>query len=107
MALSALTAGRIDSANSPARRAENIAFLISYPSPYAAVWDVLEDVTLDSNAASRLYAAQLLGGAQYTADGEAHWGDPGDLYAQEWGWFGTALYANALPDIWHQTSTED
>jgi hypothetical protein len=46
----------------------------------------------------------MLGGADY-ANGQAHFGDPTDLYAQEWGWFGTALYANALTDIWHQTST--
>jgi endo-1,4-beta-D-glucanase Y/4-amino-4-deoxy-L-arabinose transferase-like glycosyltransferase len=61
-------------------------------------------LSLDADAANRLYAAQMLGGADY-ANGQAHFGDPTDLYAQEWGWFGTALYANALTDIWHQTST--
>jgi hypothetical protein len=47
-----------------------------------------------------LYAGQILGGADYTA-GAAHWGNPGDLYAQEWGWFATGLFANALTDLWH------
>jgi endoglucanase len=28
------------------------------------------------------------------------WGDPADLYTQEWGWFATALYADALPNLW-------
>src|SRR5262249_39305465 len=46
-------------------------------------------LTLDSDAAHQLYAGQVLGGVAYI-NGEAHWGDPGDLYAQEWGWFATA-----------------
>jgi endo-1,4-beta-D-glucanase Y len=57
--------------------------------------------SLDSNAANQLYARQLVGGAQYT-DGQVHWGDPNDLYAQEWGWLATALYSDALTDIWHE-----
>jgi endo-1,4-beta-D-glucanase Y len=61
-------------------------------------------LTLDGDAANRLYAAQILGGAD-SVSGQTHWGDPADLYAQEWGWFGTALYANALTDIWHHTDT--
>jgi endoglucanase len=66
-------------------------------------------LTLDADAANRLYASRLLGGVEYAA-GEAHWGDPGDLYAQEWGWFATGLYANTLIDIWHgerQIQVED
>jgi endoglucanase len=57
-------------------------------------------MTLDSEAAHQLYAGQLLGGVDYV-NREAHWGDPGDLYAQEWGWFATGLYAEALVDVWH------
>lgn len=58
-------------------------------------------LTLDPEAAHRLYTAQLAG---ITSDehGPA-WGDPRDLYAQEWGWFATALYADALTDLWHGT----
>jgi endoglucanase len=62
---------------------------------------------LDADAANRLYAANLLGSAAFSG-GEAHWSDGGDLYAQEWGWFATGLYANKLTDIWHETPrTED
>jgi len=57
-------------------------------------------LTLDPQTANGLYAGQILGGADST-NGDAHWGNPDDLYAQEWGWFGTALYANSLSDIWH------
>ena len=57
-------------------------------------------LTLDPEAANRLYADQILGGADYAVGG-VHWGNPDDLYAQEWGWFATALYANSLTDIWH------
>ena len=30
----------------------------------------------------------------------AFWASPDDLYAQDWGWFATALYAGALPNLW-------
>ena len=29
---------------------------------------------------------------------------PDDLYTQDWAWFSTALYAGALPDLWHVPS---
>jgi endo-1,4-beta-D-glucanase Y len=58
-------------------------------------------MTLDHAAADRLYANAVLGGAQAT-DAQVYWGDPNDLYAQEWGWFATGLYANELNDVWHQ-----
>lgn len=57
-------------------------------------------LTLDSNAANRLYADAVVGGSE-TSNGQVYWGDATDLYAQEWGWFATALYANALTDVWH------
>lgn len=57
-------------------------------------------LTLDPQTANGLYAGQILGGADF-ANGEAYWGNPDDLYGQEWGWFATALYANSLPDVWH------
>jgi endo-1,4-beta-D-glucanase Y/4-amino-4-deoxy-L-arabinose transferase-like glycosyltransferase len=56
-------------------------------------------LTLDPAAANRLYVGQLVGGAA-TSGGEAAWGNPDDLYAQEWGWFAVALYADALPNLW-------
>jgi len=54
---------------------------------------------LEPAAASATMAGQLLG--NLARDGsQAYWGDPTDLYTQEWGWYATALYANALPDLW-------
>jgi hypothetical protein len=41
----------------------------------------------------------VLGTTQHLPDGAAYWGDPGDLYGQEWGWFATALYADQLADL--------
>ena len=49
--------------------------------------------------ARRLFAGQILGGASVVG-GEPAWGAPEDLYAQEWAWFATALYADALPNLW-------
>jgi endo-1,4-beta-D-glucanase Y/4-amino-4-deoxy-L-arabinose transferase-like glycosyltransferase len=57
-------------------------------------------LTLDPDAANRLYANAVVGGSESRA-GQIYWGDPNDLYAQEWGWFATALYADALTDVWH------
>jgi endo-1,4-beta-D-glucanase Y/4-amino-4-deoxy-L-arabinose transferase-like glycosyltransferase len=57
-------------------------------------------LSLDANAANRLYANSVVGGS-HASDGQVYWGDPNDLYAQEWGWFATALYANTLTDAWH------
>ena len=57
-------------------------------------------LALDPNAAGGLYAQQVLGASQ-EGDQGLYWGDPHDLYTQEWAWFATALYSNALPDIWH------
>jgi endo-1,4-beta-D-glucanase Y/4-amino-4-deoxy-L-arabinose transferase-like glycosyltransferase len=51
-------------------------------------------------AANQLFAAHLVGGANRAPAG-VYWGDPRDLYAQEWGWFATALSADAVPDRWH------
>jgi endoglucanase len=58
-------------------------------------------LTLDPGAAHTLYATELIGAAR-RGGGGVTWGDPGDIYTQEWGWFATALYANALPDLWHK-----
>jgi len=54
---------------------------------------------LDPSSAASLEAGQLLGGASRSSS-QVAWGDPDDLYTQEWGWFGTALYAHALPNLW-------
>ncbi len=57
-------------------------------------------LTLDPEVAQILYANQLVGGAIHTG-ARAYWGDPADLNAQAWGWFAVALYADALPNLWH------
>lgn len=57
-------------------------------------------LTLDPATANTLYAARIVGGFSRT-EGGIYWGEPSDLYAQQWGWFGAALYTNALPDLWH------
>lgn len=57
-------------------------------------------LALDEPTAHLLYAGQIDGTATRTPNGLS-WGNPRDLYTQEWGWFATALYANALPDLWH------
>lgn len=58
-------------------------------------------LTLDPAPAHGMHAAQLIGNASRTGAGIS-WGDPNDLYAQAWGWFATAFYADALTDLWHK-----
>jgi endoglucanase len=57
-------------------------------------------LTLDPSIANPLFDAQVLGVGELGTRG-VYWGNPDDLYAQEWGWFATALYADALPDLWY------
>ena len=57
---------------------------------------------LDPSAEQGLFASDLLGQASTGPDGRAEtWGNPDDLYEQAWGWFGVALVADQLPDLWH------
>jgi endo-1,4-beta-D-glucanase Y len=57
-------------------------------------------LTLDPNLASSLYAQQFVGGAG-GGGATAYWADRNDLYAQEWAWFGVALYGNGVPNLWN------
>jgi endo-1,4-beta-D-glucanase Y len=57
---------------------------------------------LDPALAGRLYAGQILGGVSAEGGAQA-WGRADDLYAQEWAWFATALYADELPNLWNDT----
>src|SRR6266545_7722603 len=61
-------------------------------------------LTLDPGAANALYTRQIVSDPNLAATG-VYWGDPNDLYGQEWAWFTTALYANALPDLWHSQAS--
>jgi hypothetical protein len=54
---------------------------------------------LDPHAAGSMYAGQILGGVNRSGR-LVHWGDPTDLYTQEWAWFTGALYARAMPNLW-------
>jgi len=54
---------------------------------------------LDPPSAESMYAGQILGGANRIGP-SVSWGDPLDLYSQEWGWFATAMYARAMPNLW-------
>ena len=58
-------------------------------------------LTLDPAAANMLYTTQVAAAAQRTETG-AYWGNPDDFYAQAWGWFATALYADALLNLWQR-----
>ena len=31
-----------------------------------------------------------------------YWEDPKNYYIQNWAWFGTALYADKLPNLWNK-----
>lgn len=82
---------------------------------YSHQGDVLEDnpsvvgsagalaalLTLDPELAQRFYAEQFVAQAQYSNNG-AYWGEPNDLYTQDWAWFSIALYADALPNLWNR-----
>ena len=70
------------------------------PSMVATAGALAALLTLAPDAANGLYDSQIVG-AVTRVNHAAHWGDPSDLYGQEWGWFATAFYAGALPDLWH------
>ncbi|MBW3589340.1 MAG: glycosyltransferase family 39 protein [Actinobacteria bacterium] len=53
----------------------------------------------DRPKAERLFSAQVLGGLQGTTS-EMFWTPRADLYAQEWGWFASAIYEDRLPNLW-------
>jgi endo-1,4-beta-D-glucanase Y/4-amino-4-deoxy-L-arabinose transferase-like glycosyltransferase len=73
---------------------ENTPSLVGSAGALAAL------LTLDPTAANVLYTNQIVKNPTRDAAG-VYWGDPTDLYGQEWAWFATALYANAVPDLWH------
>jgi endo-1,4-beta-D-glucanase Y len=50
--------------------------------------------------AQELYLKHIRLSLQRYPDRSVSWGNPADLYTQEWGWFATALYADALPNLW-------
>lgn len=70
------------------------------PSMVSTAGAVAALMTLDPAAAHELFAGQVLAGVHHDNTG-TYWGMPSEIYTQEWGWFVTAFYANATPDLWH------
>ncbi len=70
------------------------------PSMVSTAGAVAALLTLDPTTANALYARRIVGAMDHDRAG-AYWDDPNALYTQEWGWFATALYNDALPDLWH------
>ncbi len=75
------------------------AILAETPHPVGTAGALAALLTFDPTGAQRLFASQFIGGAARDGD-DVSWGDPNDLYAQEWAWFGIALYADRLPNLW-------
>lgn len=74
------------------------------------VWEAYESVSAYSgnlgyfiivypDMAQDIYNEKILG--KFYEDGnQSYWEDPENYYAQNWAWFGTALYAGSLPNLW-------
>jgi endo-1,4-beta-D-glucanase Y len=69
------------------------------PSPVSSAAALAALLGADSVAAHAVHATQIVGGATRDRAG-VYWGNPDDLYAQAWGWFSTALYSDALKNLW-------
>ncbi len=63
-------------------------------------------LTLDTNLANALYASQLVATANHGGS-TVYWGDPNDLYAQEWGWAATPLYSGVTSDQWNGRRSQE
>lgn len=70
------------------------------PSLVGTAGGVAALLTLDPDAANALFVNQIVSNPQRGHVG-MYWGDPNDLYDQEWAWFATALYADKLPNLWY------
>jgi len=78
------------------------SIILESPSMVSTAGAVAALLTLDPTAANALYAREVVGMVDHDRAG-AYWDDPNALYTQEWGWFATALYSDAVPDLWHHT----
>lgn len=56
---------------------------------------------IDPTEAEQLYE-QKIKSKFYEDDTQSYWDDPKNYYTQNWAWFGTALYANRLPNLWQE-----
>lgn len=57
-------------------------------------------IVVDHKQAEAIYQAKILG-KFYENTTDSYWEDPKNYYEQNWAWFGTAMYANALTNYWH------
>ena len=58
-------------------------------------------IVVHPETSKEIYEEKILG--KYFEDEEkSYWNDPKNYYEQNWGWFGTALYADKLPNLWNQ-----
>lgn len=69
------------------------------PSMLGTTGAIAQLLNYDAASANILYAGQIIGSVNHNNQGD-YWGSADDLQAQEWGWFATALYNKAIPNIW-------
>jgi endo-1,4-beta-D-glucanase Y/4-amino-4-deoxy-L-arabinose transferase-like glycosyltransferase len=72
----------------------------SNPSKVSQAASLSALLTMDPKMANEFFIEQFRHGVTRYTDNTISWGDPTDLYDQEWGWFAVALYADALPNLW-------
>jgi len=71
------------------------------PSPVATAGALAALMHIDPVKADQLYAHAIAEpSAQQQSPQGTYWGDPTDLYGQEWTWFAAAFYSNHIPDLW-------
>ncbi len=81
--------------------AHNGIILKDSPSVATTAGTLAVLMTIDSNRAETMYRDQIAGGVRKADKGYFwNWSSVGDLDSNEWGWFATALYNNALPNLW-------
>ena len=71
----------------------------NYESAGAYAANLANFVVTDKEAAKTMYEQKVLP-KLYEDAKESYWEDPKNYYTQNWAWFGTALYANQLPNLW-------
>jgi endo-1,4-beta-D-glucanase Y/4-amino-4-deoxy-L-arabinose transferase-like glycosyltransferase len=65
--------------------------------PYGA--DIGNFIITNKKEARDIYT-NILQNKFYITSNNAYWDDPENIYDQTWAWYGTALYANKLPNLW-------
>jgi endo-1,4-beta-D-glucanase Y len=70
------------------------------PSKVSLAGSLSALLVMDPKLANEFYIEQFRQGMTRYSDNSISWGNPTDLYAQEWSWFAVALYADALPNLW-------